>query len=428
MSHNRKVSIVGLGYVGLPAAVAFAKYGCVIGFDINQQRIQALQAGHDHTHEVESDALKSADVFFTSNPTHLQQADFHIIAVPTPVDEQKHPDLLPVLRASKTVGKQLKRGDIVVYESTVYPGATEETCVPVLERESGLQCGIDFSVGYSPERINPGDKVHTFNNIMKVVSGFDAQTLEIVAQVYSTVVTAGVYRATSIKIAEAAKVVENTQRDVNIALINELAMIFNRLGIDTHDVLQAAGTKWNFLPFTPGLVGGHCIGVDPYYLDHKARQVGYKPQIIPASRLLNDGMGVFIAEQALQHLERLGSIVQASVVTVLGLSFKENVPDLRNTRVVDIIHTLQKHGVSVQVYDPFVDAQEAEQELGITLCTAENLQKAACVILAVSHRAFIEQGWAWLAGLLEDKRSLVIDVKGTLPRDSIPSHIQLWRL
>ncbi|EIJ44158.1 nucleotide sugar dehydrogenase [Beggiatoa alba B18LD] len=428
MSHNRKVSIIGLGYVGLPAAVAFAKYGRVIGFDINQQRIQALQAGHDHTHEVDNIALQQADVLFTTDPTQLKQADFHIIAVPTPVDEQKHPDLLPVLKASKTVGQQLKRGDIVVYESTVYPGATEETCVPVLERESGLRCGVDFSVGYSPERINPGDKVHTFTNIMKVVSGFDTDTLEIVAQVYGSVVTAGVYRAASIKIAEAAKVVENTQRDVNIALINELSMIFNRLGIDTHDVLKAAGTKWNFLPFTPGLVGGHCIGVDPYYLDHKARQVGYKPQIIPASRLLNDSMGVFIAEQALQHLERLGSIVQASIVTVLGISFKENVPDLRNTRVIDIIHTLQQHGVIVQVYDPFVDATEAQHELGITLCKAEDLKKSACVILAVAHQDFLKQGWAWLSSLLEDKRSLVVDVKGVLPRETIPPNIQLWRL
>ena len=428
MTHGRKVSIIGLGYVGLPAALAFAKWGAVVGFDINSQRIKELNQGIDHTHEVTSEAWQSVDIVFTEDPTQLKRADFHIIAVPTPVDAEHHPDLLPVLKASKTVGSQLKTGDIVVYESTVYPGATEETCIPVLERESGLKCGRDFSVGYSPERINPGDKVHTFTAIKKVVSGYDAETLEIVARVYESVIVAGVHRAPSIKIAEAAKVIENTQRDINIALMNELAMIFNRMGIDTHDVLAAAASKWNFLPFTPGLVGGHCIGVDPYYLVHKATLLGHQPAVIPAGRVVNDGMGEFIAERVLEHLGRLGFLVPSSVVTILGLAFKENVSDLRNTRVMDIARALEKQGVMVQVHDPLVDSDEALHEYGISLCSEAALKPAHCVVLAVAHAEFLARGWEWIQSILEKRSGVVIDVKGCLPRELKPEAVYLWRL
>ena len=426
--NQRIISLIGLGYVGLPVAVAFAKRGHVIGFDINMQRITELNKGHDRNHEFSAQTLQNLDILFTYDPHHLKEADFHIIAVPTPVDEQKQPDLLPVLKASQLLGKQLKPGDIVVYESTVYPGATEEMCIPVLEKHSGLQSGVDFSVGYSPERINPGDGEHTFTSITKVVSGQDAHTLDIIARVYESVVTAGVHRAASIKSAEAAKVIENTQRDVNIALINELAMILNRMGLDTHDVLAAAKTKWNFLPFTPGLVGGHCIGVDPYYLVHKAKQLGYHPQVIPAARHVNDGMGHFVAEQILNHLSRVGCLVQESIVTILGLSFKENVSDLRNTRVVDIVHTLQQQGIHVQIHDPLVDSQEALHEYDITLQSEQSLREAHCVVLAVPHHIFVQGGWMWIQSLLENKVGLVIDVRGILPRDQVPEKIYLWRL
>ncbi len=428
MEHNRIISVLGLGYVGLPVAIAFAKQTNVIGFDIDIQRITELNEGYDRNQEIDVDDLPNSNLSFTDNPIQLSQADFHIIAVPTPVDEHQQPNLLPVLKASKTLGNYLKAGDIVVYESTVYPGATEEMCVPVLERQSGLRCGIDFSVGYSPERINPGDKNHHFTAITKVVSGWNEQTLEIIAQVYESAVTAGVHRAPSIKIAEAAKVIENIQRDVNIALMNELALIFNRMGIDTHDVLAAAQTKWNFLPFTPGLVGGHCIGIDPYYLAHKAEQLGYHPQVIPAARGINDSMGHFIAQCVLTQLKTDGCLLPESTVTVLGLAFKENVSDLRNTRVVDIVQTLQQQGVKVQVHDPLVDVQEAFQEHNISLQSKQSLQKAQCVVFAVPHQVFIEQGWSWLATLLEQGQGTVIDVKAVLPRDNIPNKVILWRL
>jgi UDP-N-acetyl-D-glucosamine/UDP-N-acetyl-D-galactosamine dehydrogenase len=425
---NRKISIIGLGYVGLPVAVAFAKLEKVIGFDIDAQRIAELKEGYDRTGEISSEELQNIDIQFTSHPTHLQQADFHIIAVPTPVDKDKQPNLLPVLKASKTLGSQLKAGDIVVYESTVYPGATEEACVPVLERQSGLRHRIDFTVGYSPERINPGDKKHHFTQITKIVSGCDEQTLDIVAQVYESVVTAGVHRAPSIKVAEAAKVIENVQRDINISLINELAMIFERMDIDTHDVLAAAGTKWNFLPFTPGLVGGHCIGVDPYYLTHKAEQLGYRPKVIPAARQINDSMGEFVAHRILEHLKNSGYLVPESTVTILGLSFKENVPDLRNTRVIDIVHTLQQQGIQVQIHDPLVDIQEVMRLHNISLHSKQSLQKAQCVVLAVAHQAFLEAGWTWIQSLLEQGTGVVVDVKGILPRDKVPEKVTLWRL
>ncbi|MEK7992093.1 MAG: nucleotide sugar dehydrogenase, partial [Thiotrichaceae bacterium] len=416
MTIQRNISVIGLGYVGLPVAMAFAKQNKVIGFDVNAQRIAELNQKHDVTQELTVADWENTQIDFTTNPQALAQADFHIIAVPTPVDEHKTPDLLPVLKASKTLGKYLKKGDIVMYESTVYPGATEEMCIPVLERASGLQCGRDFKVGYSPERINPGDTQHRFENIIKVVSGLDAEALDIIAEVYAAVVQAGVHRAPSIKVAEAAKVIENIQRDVNIALINELAMIFNRLEIDTHDVLQAAGTKWNFLPFTPGLVGGHCIGVDPYYLKHKAEQVGYTPHIIPASRQINNDMGAFIALQAVEHLTRIGCLLQETTVTILGLAFKENVADLRNTRVVDIAQALQQHHIKVQIHDSWVNPQQVQQEYGLTLCSENQLQKAQCVILAVAHRDYLEKGWVWLQQLLDNERCLVMDIKGVLPQ------------
>lgn len=428
MPHQRNISVIGLGYVGLPVAMAFAKQGLVIGFDINTQRIAELNQQYDITQELTATDWQHVQIHFTNQAEKLAQADFHIIAVPTPVDESKTPDLLPVLKASEILGQQLKKGDIVVYESTVYPGATEEMCIPVLERTSGLQCGQDFKVGYSPERINPGDTQHRFENIIKVVSGLDAQALDIIAEVYSAVVQAGVHRASSIKVAEAAKVIENIQRDVNISLINELAMIFNRLEIDTHDVLQAASTKWNFLPFTPGLVGGHCIGVDPYYLKHKAEQVGYTPQVIPASRQVNDSMGIFIGLQAVEHLARIGCLLQETTVTILGLAFKENVADLRNTRVVDIVHVLQQHHIHVQIHDAWVNPQQVEQEYNLTLTEEQQLQKAQCVILAVAHRDYLQKGWLWLQQLLDDKRCLVMDIKGMLPQDAVPDNIVLWRL
>ncbi len=428
MKHQRKISVIGLGYVGLPVAVEFGRQARVVGFDINAKRVAELRKGVDHTREVDIRDLRRADIHFTSKPADLKTADFHIVAVPTPVDEAKRPDLAPVLDASETVGAQLKRGDIVVYESTVYPGATEEDCVPVLERESGLECGRDFFVGYSPERINPGDRKHTFKTITKVVSGQTPEVLEIVAAVYGSVVTAGVYKAASIKVAEAAKVIENTQRDLNISLMNELALIFHKMGIDTREVLEAAGTKWNFLPFEPGLVGGHCIGVDPYYLTHKAAIMGYIPQVILAGRRINDGMGEYVAAETVKLLIHDGKPVKDCVVTVLGLTFKENVPDLRNTRVIDIVRALREYAVNVQVHDPLVSVAEARREYGLALTPREKLKPADAVILAVAHKEFIDQGWPLITSLLQNRRGAVVDVKGRLPRAQQPAGVQLWRL
>jgi len=367
VAKNRVISVVGLGYVGLPVAVAFGKVRRTIGFDINRTRIEELRDGFDRTDEVTPEELAAADILFTDRIEDLKGANFHIVAVPTPIDEANQPDLRLMCRASETVAAALKPGDIVVYESTVYPGVTEEECLPILERISGLKGGVDFKVGYSPERINPGDKEHTFTKILKVVSGQDAETLEVVADVYSSVVTAGVFRASSIKVAEAAKVIENTQRDLNIALMNELALIFDRMGIDTGEVLAAAGSKWNFLKFSPGLVGGHCIGVDPYYLTHKAEKLGYIPQVILAGRRINDGMGKFVAQRAVKEIIKAGHPVLGSVVTVLGLTFKENCPDLRNSKVIDIVKELQDYGMEVQVCDPLADHEEALHEYGVNL-------------------------------------------------------------
>jgi len=428
MAHGRKISVIGLGYVGLPVAVAFGEQHHVVGFDVHAERVKELTAGHDRTREVSAEALGAADVLFTSEPEHLRTADFHIVAVPTPIDDAKQPDLGPLRAASRAVGSQLKKGDIVVFESTVYPGATEEECVPELERASGLTCGVDFRVGYSPERINPGDREHRFRDITKVVSAQDDATLQIVAGVYESVVTAGVHRAPSIKVAEAAKVIENTQRDLNIALMNELALIFDRMNIDTRDVLAAASSKWNFLPFTPGLVGGHCIGVDPYYLTHKATTLDYYPQVILAGRRINDGMGVFIAAQVIKSLVRQGKTVKDSVVTVLGLAFKENVPDLRNTRVIDIVRELTDFGLTVQVSDPLADSEEARREYGVTLTRMDELDSADCIVLAVAHTEYVQAGWELAGKLLTGGKGAVFDIQGVLPRESKPEAVSLWRL
>ncbi|MEM7250847.1 MAG: nucleotide sugar dehydrogenase [Pseudomonadota bacterium] len=426
--HGRKISVVGLGYVGLPVAVAFGRQALTIGFDIDVARIDELRNGHDRTREVTNDELRDTNVQFTCDPEDLAQADFHIVAVPTPIDVAKRPDLTPLLSASRTVGSALKAGDIVVFESTVYPGATEEDCVPVLERESGLVCGRDFTVGYSPERINPGDKEHSFWNIMKVVSGQDEATAKTVAEVYRSVVTAGVHMAPTIKVAEAAKVIENTQRDLNIALMNELALIFDRMAIDTNAVLDAAGTKWNFLKFSPGLVGGHCIGVDPYYLTHKAAMLGYNPQVILAGRRINDAMGEFVAARAVKALIKTGLSVREAKVTVLGLSFKENVPDVRNSKVIDIIDEFKDYGIEVQVHDPLVAPDEAKREFGVDLVSRDALKPATCVVLAVPHEEYVEGGWALIQSLLHEGQGVAMDVKSVLPTNDVPEGVTFWRL
>ena len=398
-THVKTIAVIGLGYVGLPLAVEFGKARPVIGFDINASRIDALRLGHDATLEVANDELATADqLAFTSDPTDLAAASIYIVTVPTPIDAHKRPDLTPLLKASEMLGGVLKRGDIVIYESTVYPGATEEDCVPVLERVSGLTFNVDFFAGYSPERINPGDKAHRLPDICKVTSGSTPEIAEEVDQLYASIITAGTYKAESIGIAEAAKVIENTQRDLNIALVNELAMIFNRMGIDTNAVLKAAGTKWNFLPFQPGLVGGHCIGVDPYYLTHKAEAIGYHPQIILAGRRINDGMGAYVAGQLVKAMLKRRLQVDGARVLILGLTFKENCPDLRNTRVIDVIAELREYGVHVDVHDPWVDAADVQQEYGLALVTTPEPEAYDGVILAVVHDSYREAGAAVLRG------------------------------
>ena len=426
--NSRKISVIGLGYVGLPVAVAFGKSARVVGFDVNAQRIRELQSGEDRTLEVESNDLRGEEILFTDQLDDLREADFHIVAVPTPINQAKQPELAPLLRASEIVGKVLKRGDVVVYESTVYPGCTEDDCIPILERESRMRLGEDFGVGYSPERINPGDKEHTFTKIKKVVSGSSPEVCEIIAETYSSVVTAGVHRAPSIKVAEAAKVIENAQRDLNIAFVNELALIFDRLGIDTRDVLKAASTKWNFLPFRPGLVGGHCIGVDPYYLTHRAERAGYHPQVILAGRRINDEMGTFVARRTVQELAQVGKGAVGAKVLVLGLTFKEDCPDLRNSRVPDIIAELKAYGGEVYVHDPFCDAVEAREEYGVVLTDLKNIPAADAVVLAVAHRPF--RTWApqeWRNLLSEN--AVVVDVKGSAPRLELEeAGVRVWRL
>jgi len=423
------IAVVGLGYVGLPLAVAFGKKHRTIGFDLSQAKVDAYRRHVDPTGEVSSDDLAAATgLSCTTDPTALRDADFVIVAVPTPVDDAHQPDFGPLLGASESVGKNLKRGATVVFESTVYPGATEEVCIPVIERHSGMKWRQGFFVGYSPERINPGDKDHTLTKIVKVVSGDTPQTLERVAAVYGSVITAGVYRASSIKVAEAAKVIENTQRDLNIALMNELALIFDRIGIDTLEVLQAAGTKWNFLPFRPGLVGGHCIGVDPYYLTHKAEMLGYHPQVILAGRRINDGMGKYVAEQTVKQMIQAGSHVKGANVIVLGLTFKENCPDLRNSRVIDVVRELQSYGANVHVHDPAASPDEAAHEYQVKLVPWDSLPRADAVVVAVAHREFVHRPASdFLAKL--GPNGLLVDVKCMLDAEAFQAQgVTVWRL
>lgn len=413
------ISLIGLGYVGLPIAIAFDKHVNVIGFDISKQKIELYKNGVDPTKEVGNDAVKNSSVLFTYDEIDLQKAKFHIVAVPTPVNKDRTPDLRPVESASRTLGRNLTKGSIVVYESTVYPGVTEDICVPILEKESGLKCGVDFKVGYSPERINPGDKKHRLENIIKIVSGMDEESLDIIAKVYELVVEAGVYRAESIKVAEAAKVIENSQRDINIAFMNELSIIFNRMGIDTQAVLRAAGTKWNFLNFTPGLVGGHCIGVDPYYLTYKAEQLGYHSQIILSGRRINDDMGKYVVENTIKYLIKADVAVKGAKVAILGFTFKENCPDTRNTRVIDIYNELLEYGIQPVVCDPQADVEEARHEYGLEFCDFNDIQDLDALIIAVAHTEFISLTKEDIAGLYkvgDNKNKVLIDIKGILDR------------
>jgi UDP-N-acetyl-D-galactosamine dehydrogenase len=418
-----RVGIVGLGYVGLPLAVEFGKRYATLGFDINSRRIDELRSGHDATLEVDADELAGARTLrFSNGLDELALCDVYIVTVPTPIDDARRPDLTPLIRASETLGKVLKPGDIVVYESTVYPGCTEEVCVPILEKTSGLRFNEDFFAGYSPERINPGDKTHRVTGILKVTSGSTPETADFVDALYRSVITAGTHRASSLKVAEAAKVIENTQRDLNIALVNDLAILFNKLGIDTLEVLEAAGTKWNFLPFRPGLVGGHCISVDPYYLTHKAQQVGHHPDVILAGRRTNDGMGPYIASEVVRLMVRKAINPVHARVLILGLAFKENCPDLRNTRVVDIVGALGAYGVGVDIHDPWVRASEAEHEYGITPVTSPEHGAYDAVIVAVGHREFVALGAAGIRAFGKPS-SVVYDVKYVLPRDAVDGRL-----
>jgi len=423
------VAVVGLGYVGLPLAVEFGKIHDTVGFDLSEEKIRNYREFVDPTGEVTSADLRAATrLAVTSNPADLATADFIIVAVPTPIDNARLPDFGPLIGASRTVGQHMKKGSIIIYESTVYPGATEEVCIPVLEQHSGLKWKKDFHVGYSPERINPGDKEHTLTRIVKVVSGDDAATLKAVADLYGSVIKAGVHPASSIAVAEAAKVIENTQRDLNIALMNELALIFNKLGIDTLEVLQAAGTKWNFLPFRPGLVGGHCIGVDPYYLTHKAEMIGYHPEVILAGRRINDNMGKFIAEQTVKKMIAAGSAIKGAKVNVLGLTFKENVPDLRNSRVIDVINELRSYGIDVFVHDPIPTADEARHEYGIELVSWDDLPVADAIVAAVAHSVFLKMGPDKLAKRIK-ANGCFIDVKSAFDTTALSTAgLSVWRL
>ncbi|WP_415363303.1 UDP-N-acetyl-D-glucosamine 6-dehydrogenase [Mammaliicoccus lentus] len=423
---KRKIAVVGLGYVGLPVAIAFGKKQEVIGFDINEIRINELKNGYDRTNEVTDEDLKVSNVKFTNQPEELSKVDFIIVAVPTPINKNNQPNLTPLIKASETVGKALTKDTIVVYESTVYPGATEEDCVPVLEKFSGLTNGEDFFVGYSPERINPGDKVHTFETITKVVSGQTPEVLNIVAEVYSMVVKAGVHKASSIKVAEAAKVIENTQRDVNIALMNEIAIIFDKVGIDTNEVLEASGTKWNFLNFKPGLVGGHCIGVDPYYLTHKAQELGHHPEVILAGRRINDNMAKHVASNIIKELLKKGIEVQGMTINLLGLTFKENCPDLRNTKVIDIVRELEEYGMNVDVNDVEAEKDTARKLYNIELKDKSELCKTNALIFAVSHNEYIDNKNSYL-DLLEDN-GVVIDIKGLIKDNELKINQSIWRL
>ena len=432
LSGREKLSLIGLGYVGMPIAVAFAKKLEVIGFDVNAQKIALYQSGIDPTKEVGDDAIKDTTIEFTDDESRLREAKFHIVAVPTPVNADHTPDLSPVEGASKILGRNLTRGSIVVFESTVYPGVTEEVCVPILEEESGLKCGLDFKIGYSPERINPGDKVHRLETIKKIVSGMDDETLNIIARVYELVVEVGVHRAESIKVAEAAKVIENSQRDINIAFMNELSIIFNRMGIDTKAVLEAAGTKWNFLNFTPGLVGGHCIGVDPYYLTYKAEQLGYHSQVILSGRRINDDMGKYVAENLVKNLIKADIPVKQAGVVILGFTFKENCPDTRNTKVIDIVHELEEYGIHPLIVDPVADAAEAERLYGIKFAELSEVRDMDAVLIAVSHQEFMGLSPNEIDGMFkggENGRKIIAEVKGILDKkEMLGRGYNYWRL
>ena len=428
-SGKDKIAVVGLGYVGLPLAVALSKHFEAIGYDLKSDRIKELKSGCDRTLEVSEEDLGKTKISFTDNPKDISLCRLIIIAVPTPIDEYRIPDLKPLCKASAAVGKQMTKGSCIAFESTVYPGATEEVCVPILERESDLKFGTNFTVGYSPERINPGDKMHRLENIVKIVSGSDQDTTLLLSEVYGRVVKAGIHSTSSIKVAEAAKVIENTQRDLNIALMNELSMIFHKIGIDTGEVLEAAGTKWNFLPFRPGLVGGHCIGVDPYYLTFKAESLGYHPEMILAGRRINDSMSKYVAEQTIKMLIRANKQVHGSKVAMLGITFKEDVPDLRNTKTVDIIRELKDYGINVLVHDPFADAKEAQTYYGLELLTLDKLAGVDAVIVAVIHKPYKKLGLSNVAGLCSGKIPIVIDLKGAFdPAEAEKINIKYWRL
>lgn len=431
LSGEEKLSLVGLGYVGMPIAVAFARKIKVVGFDLNKEKIALYQSGVDPTREVGDEAIKDTTVEFTADAAKLREAKFHIVAVPTPVNSDHTPDLTPVEGASRILGQNLTKGSVVVFESTVYPGVTEDICVPILEKESGLTCGVDFKIGYSPERINPGDKVHRLETIVKIVSGMDAETLDTIAKVYELVVEAGVYRAQSIKVAEAAKVIENSQRDINIAFMNELSIIFNKMGIDTKSVLEAAGTKWNFLKFFPGLVGGHCIGVDPYYLTYKAEELGYHSQIILAGRRINDDMGKYVAENMVKNLIKADIPVKGAKVAILGFTFKENCPDTRNTKVIDIYRELGEYGIHPIVVDPAADAAEAQRLYGITFDDMDAVKDMDGVIVAVSHEQFLSLDKETISGFYNTKhqKKVFMDIKGLFDREEYLTEDYIyWRL
>lgn len=432
VNDKEKIAIIGLGYVGMPIAVAFAKKVDVIGFDLNRKKIELYKSGIDPTDEVGDDEIKKTTVDFTADEIKLREAKFHIIAVPTPINSDKTPDLSPVEGASRIVGRNLTVGSIVVYESTVYPGVTEDICVPILEEESGLKCGVDFKIGYSPERINPGDKVHRLENITKIVSGMDQESLDEISKVYELVIEVGVHRAESIKVAEAAKVVENSQRDINIAFMNELAMVFDRMGIDTKDVIEAMNTKWNALGFTPGLVGGHCIGVDPYYFLYEAEKLGYHSQIILSGRKINDGMGKFVADAIIKKLILANKVVKQAKVVMLGITFKENTPDTRNSKVVDIIDNLKEYGIEPILIDPVADVDEAKYEYGVDVVDIKNVKGADCLVLAVAHDVFKQMSWDEMDNLYGDfdnKEKVLIDLKSILDREEIEKKgYSYWRL
>lgn len=427
---EEKISLVGLGYVGMPIAIEFAKRGIkVIGYDLNEKKIKTYKKGIDPTNEVGDQAIKETTVEFTSDETKLKEARFHIVAVPTPVNTDHTPDLTPVEGASRILGRNLTKGSIVVFESTVYPGVTEDVCVPILEKESGLKCGVDFKVGYSPERINPGDKVHRLNTITKIVSGMDKESLDTIAKVYEIVVDAGVHRAESIKVAEAAKVIENSQRDINIAFMNELSIIFNKMGIDTQAVLEAAGTKWNFLPFRPGLVGGHCIGVDPYYLTYKAEELGYHSQIILSGRRINDDMGKYVAENIVKNLIKSDKTVKNAKVAILGFTFKENCPDTRNTKIIDIVNELKEYGIIPVVADPVADVEEAKKLYGIEFVSIDTIKEMDAVVLAVAHDIFKEMKLNNIDCFFNEGERVLIDIKGILNRKECENEgYNYWRL